>query len=173
MARRVFVTPEDVDIAQRLRDSYTVSGEYRAALSVLLLDQGGLSKETVATIFGVDPRTIYDDIQRIKDFESITRGQWGGARNNLLSFEQEELFLEKYLPLAENAEVTSMVPVFEEYQKLVGKLLPKSTFYRMLKRHTWRMIDPDTVHPKANKEAQEEFKKKSLKKKWRKALKKM
>jgi hypothetical protein len=25
MARRVFVTPEDVDIAQRLRDSYTVS----------------------------------------------------------------------------------------------------------------------------------------------------
>jgi transposase len=167
MGRKIILTQDDERRALVLRDSHNVSNEYRAALSVLLIRINGLSKESIASIFGVDPRTVYDDIKRIKEPESIIRGQWGGARNNLLTFEDEELFLDHYLPLAKEGAITSMSSLFLVYKKQVGKNIPKSTFYRMLNRHSWRMVDPDTVHPKANIEEQEEFKKDS-KKTWRK-----
>jgi hypothetical protein len=42
-----------------------------------------------------------------------------------------------------------------------------STVYRILARHGWRKVAPDTCHPKHDAEAQAEFKKNSPKR-WRK-----
>jgi hypothetical protein len=41
--------------------------------------------------------------------------------------------------------------------------IPPSTVYRLLARHGWRKIAPDTCHPKRDVEAQETFKKTSQK----------
>jgi transposase len=41
----------------------------------------------------------------------------------------------------------------------VGQQVHKSTISRLLKRHGWRKPVPRPVHPKANPEAQAQFKK--------------
>jgi hypothetical protein len=38
-----------------------------------------------------------------------------------------------------------------------------STTYRLLARHGWRKVQPDTKHPKSDPAAQDEFKKNSPK----------
>ncbi|HEY6406604.1 MAG TPA: winged helix-turn-helix domain-containing protein, partial [Ktedonobacteraceae bacterium] len=41
----------------------------------------------------------------------------------------------------------------------VGHEVAESTIYRLLGRHGWRKLMPRPTHPKASKEAQEQFKK--------------
>jgi hypothetical protein len=41
----------------------------------------------------------------------------------------------------------------------LGRSIPLSTTYRLLARHGWRKIQPDTKHPKSDPAVQEEFKK--------------
>jgi hypothetical protein len=43
--------------------------------------------------------------------------------------------------------------------KHLGHDTSPSTTYRMLARHGWRKVQPDTKHPKSDQAAQEEFKK--------------
>ena len=52
-------------------------------------------------------------------------------------------------------------------EKRLGKTVAASTVYRILARHGWRKVTPDTCHPKRDAKAQEEFKKNSSKR-WRK-----
>jgi transposase len=47
-------------------------------------------------------------------------------------------------------------------QKL-GKPVKPSVVYRLLERHGWRKVAPDTHHPKSDPKIQEEWKKKSQK----------
>ena len=47
-------------------------------------------------------------------------------------------------------------------QKL-GRAVTHSVVYRMLARHGWRKVAPDTRHPKSDPAAQEEWKKNSPK----------
>src|SRR4030042_86863 len=41
----------------------------------------------------------------------------------------------------------------------LGRSIPMSTTYRLLARHGWRKVQPDTKHPKSKPVIQEEFKK--------------
>ena len=52
--------------------------------------------------------------------------------------------------------IPSLKPTFE---KALGRKVAPSTLYRMLARHGWRKLAPDTAHPKGDPERREEFKK--------------
>ena len=54
--------------------------------------------------------------------------------------------------------VPRLKPAFE---KALGRKIALSTLYRMLARHDWRKLAPDTAHPKGDPERREEFKKNS------------
>ncbi|MDR1084686.1 MAG: winged helix-turn-helix domain-containing protein [Deltaproteobacteria bacterium] len=41
----------------------------------------------------------------------------------------------------------------------MGRVTPRSAFYKFLNRHNWRKVLPDTRHPKRDPLLQEEFKK--------------
>ena len=167
MARTFESTPEEVARARELVQTHANEREYRAALIFLFMSLKKVTAEDCAEVFGITVQTVFNDTARIRDPEPPPKGEWGGARNNLLTFDEETQFLKKYEPAAIAGEIISMKEMHCEYNQLVGRDTPPSTFYRLLKRHDWRPVLPDTRHPKASPEAQEEFKKKHFKKSWR------
>ncbi len=54
--------------------------------------------------------------------------------------------------------IPSLKPAFE---KAIGREIALSTLYRVLARHGWRKLTPDTAHPKGDPLRQESFKKNS------------
>jgi len=54
----------------------------------------------------------------------------------------------------------------QKLQEELGCPVSSSYSYRVMKRHDWRKVVPRPVHPKADKEAQEDFKKNSAKSSW-------
>jgi transposase len=161
MARPIKFSQKELSRAKDLRDNYKNERECRAAACFLLMALHGLTRENVAEVFGVTPKTVSDDIERIRHPETRNKGDWGGARNCLMTLEKEAQFLQGFLNMSKAGLVITMPEVNAEYNKLVGKETPKSTFDRLLKRHEWRKVLPDTRHPQGNPEVQEEFKKNS------------
>jgi hypothetical protein len=56
-------------------------------------------------------------------------------------------------------EIATVAKIKEDYEKLVGQTVHKTTIYRLLERHQWRKIVPRQSHPKVNEQEQEAFKK--------------
>lgn len=85
--------------------------------------------------------------------------QRGGRRRENLTINEEKAIVEEFKKRAENAEILEVSKIKEFYESKIGKEVPKSTVYRMLKRQDWRKIAPRPTHPKSNPEAMENFKK--------------
>jgi transposase len=150
---------DDINRAINLRANHTNEREYRAALVFLMMSERTKTARQVAQFFGVTEKTVFDDMDKIRNPESTSKGVWGGGNNHLMTFDEEESFLGEYLDKANEGQIINMTEMHVEFNRRVQKETPKSTFYRMLKRHGWRKILPDTIHPKADPEKQEMFKK--------------
>jgi len=85
--------------------------------------------------------------------------QRGGRRRENLTIMEEKNIVEEFRKKAENAEILEVSKIKEYYEEKIGKKVPKSTVYRMLKRQDWRKIEPRPTHPNSNPQAIEEFKK--------------
>ena len=85
----------------------------------------------------------------------------GGRRRQYLSWEEEQDFLAPFFSRAERGEIATAGEIQQAFEARVGHEVHKSTISRLLKRHCWRKIVPHSLHPKANPEAQAEFKKTS------------
>ena len=77
-----------------------------------------------------------------------------------MTFEEEKIFLEQFLEESNKGMISTVKKIKLAYEKKIGKNVHKTTIYRLLKRHNWRKVVPRPIHPKSNKEEQEEFKKK-------------
>jgi transposase len=95
--------------------------------------------------------------------ESVQAGasppRWGGRRRSLMTFDEEQAFL---APWAEHAKAGSILVVSVIRAALaqrLGRPVKPSVVYRLLERHGWRKVAPDTHHPKSNPAAQEDWKK--------------
>ncbi len=88
-----------------------------------------------------------------------TRGNWGGRRHALLTVAEEEEFLAPWLEQAKAGGVLVMSPVRAALAQRVGRPVKASVVYRLLTRHGWRKVTPDTRHPTSNPHVQEEWKK--------------
>ena len=85
--------------------------------------------------------------------------QRGGRRRENLTIMEEKTIVEEFRKKTENAEILEVSKIKEYYEKRIGKKVPKSTVYRMLKRQDWRKIAPRPTHPNSSPQAIEEFKK--------------
>jgi len=85
----------------------------------------------------------------------------GGRRRQYLTWEEEQAFLAPFFTRAERGAIATAGEIQRAFEAQVGHEVHKSTISRLLNRHGWRKPVPRPVHPKANPEAQAQFKKTS------------
>lgn len=159
MARQVHISDEAIQQAKQLREQATTIKEYRRALSVLLVAQLGLDADQAAEVLGSSRRTVFRDRSNICSQDDSNMKSWGGRRHCAMTIKQEREFLAEWEAKATAGGVLTVPPIHAALVARLGHDAPMSTTYRLLARHGWRKVQPDTKHPKSDPVAQDEFKK--------------
>ena len=159
MARTVCISPDEVQKAKQLRDQATTVTEYRKALAVILIAEHGFDANRTAEAMGASRRTIFRDRNHIRNQDDSLRKTWGGRRNFSMTIEEEQQFLLQWSNQAVQGGVFTVLPLHAALVERIGHDIPLSTTYRLLARHGWRKVQPDTKHPNSDPATQEEFKK--------------
>jgi transposase len=117
--------------------------------------------ESIAKHVSVSKATVNKTISEYNRFgpSIIECKSKGGRRRSYLTYEEEKEFLYPYIALANEGKIATAKEIHIAFNEKVGKQVAPSTIYRLLERHQWREIVPRTAHPKADKQAQEAFKK--------------
>ena len=157
MARTARFADEEVARARELRNNATTVMEMRKALSVLLVAEAGLDASQTSEILGISERTVFRNRSSIRYQDEERRNTWGGRRHYSMTIEQERDFLHTWEAKAIEGGVLSVPPVHAALVERLGRSIPMSTTYRLLARHGWRKVQPDTKHPKSKPVIQEEF----------------
>lgn len=163
MARTACIGDDELIKARKLRDQAESAMDLRKALSVLLVTEAGLETSMAAKTLGISERTLFRNRGDLRDQDKRPKGTWGGRRHCSMTIEEEREFLSQWESVATAGGVISVPPVHTALAKRLGRKIPPSTTYRLLARHGWRKVQPDTRHPKSDLAVQEEFKKKSRK----------
>ena len=141
-------------------------GQLKAAQAVLLPACAGTTLEQTASLLGVGRASVHRLQQQFRQTlqaPSLPRKPWGGRRRGLLSWEEEEAFLAPWVETARQAGVLVVSPLRAALAEKLGRKIAPSVVYRLLARHGWRKVAPDTRHPKSDPAAQSEWKKNSPK----------
>ena len=119
--------------------------------------------EEIATCVGVSKSLVQKMISRYnrEGIQAIEIKSCGGRHHEYLSIEEEEKFLAPFFQKAERGELTTVREIHRAYEVQIGNAVHETTIYRLLERHNWRKLLPRSVHPKADTQAQEDFKKNS------------
>lgn len=163
MARKACFSTEEVQRAKQLRDQASTVTDYRKALSVILVGEYGIDADRAADLLGTSRLTIFRDRSSIRNQDDTPKKTWGGRRNYVMSVEEEEEFLSQWQQKAAAGGVLTVPPLHAALVERLGHDIPMSTTYRLLARHGWRKVQPDTKHPKSDPAMQDEFKKNSPK----------
>lgn len=92
-------------------------------------------------------------------FDSFSPKAKGGRRRENMSLKEEAELINKFREEAGKGNLVEVSSIHKAYEEKLGRKADRSLIYNILERHNWRKISPRPVHPKRNKEAQEEFKK--------------
>lgn len=141
--------------------------EFRCAQAVLLPAIMGATLEQAATLLGVSRASVPRLRERFR--RNVQEGglppSWGGRRRSLLSFGQEKEFLDPWAQQAKAGGILVVSVIRAALAQHLGRPIKPSVVYRLLERHGWRKVAPDTHHPKSDPSAQEEWKK-NFRKRW-------
>jgi len=164
MARPRRVDMRLVAQAQTLALQAKTVDELRSAQAVLLPGLLDATLEQTAAVLGVGRATVVRYQSRLR--ERIARPskpvpQWGGRRRAAMSLEEERRFLEPWAKMAAEGGMLIVSPLRAALAQHLGRPVAFSVVYRLLARHGWRKVAPDTRHPKSDPAAQQEWKKNS------------
>ena len=117
--------------------------------------------EEIAKHCGVSKAMVHQVISTYNRLgvEAVETAGKGGRRHEYLTLEEEHQFLAPFFARAEGGEIATTAEIWQAFEARVGHQIDDSTIYRLLHRHGWRKLMPRPRHPKASKEAQEQFKK--------------
>lgn len=130
---------------------------------VELVAEYGFDADSAAELLGTSRRTIFRDRSNIRSQDDTPKKTWGGRRNSSMTIEEEREFLSQWIEKAAAGGVLTVPPIHAALVERLGHDTPMSTTYRLLARHGWRKVQPDTKHPKSDPAMQDEFKKNSRK----------
>jgi len=152
----------EIEGAKRLATEAKSLMQLRQSQAILIPALTGASLDTTAEILGLGRNRVC--VLRRQFRASGHQGveakeKRGGRRHQLMTVEQETAFLSPWVEKAAGGGVLVVPPIHAALEGAVGRRVPKSTVYRLLARHGWRKLAPDTRHPKVDREAQEAFKK--------------
>src|SRR5919108_5723664 len=117
--------------------------------------------EDIARHCGVSKATVHAVIASYnrQGVAAVETAGKGGRRSGYLSLEEEQEFLAPFFERAEKGELATTEEIWRAFEARVGQQVDDSTIYRLLNRHDWRKLMPRPRHPKADLQAQEQFKK--------------
>jgi len=161
----------DVELVRQARKAVahaTGLQELRAAQAVLVPAVTGATLTMTAALLGVGRATVARLQARFRHSVktvsgSAPRRHWGGRRNALPTVEEESEFLAPWVEQARAGGMLVVSPLRAALAQRLGKPVKASVVYRLLARHGWRKVAPDTRHPKSDPQAQEDWKKHSRK----------
>jgi transposase len=161
----------DEELVKKARDAVADPGnmtELRSAQAVLLPAIMGASLEQTATLLGVSRASVPRLQARFRQSMQTKESQsgWGGRRRSLMTFDEEKEFLEPWAQQAKAGCILVVSVIRAALAQHLGRPIKPSVVYRLLERHGWRKVAPDTHHPKSDPAAQEEWKK-NFRKCWR------
>jgi transposase len=166
MARPRQIDQELVQKAQTVVAQATDLQELRAAQAVLLPALLGTTLEQTASLLGVGRATVHRLQARFRERSSsgcfVSRPR-GGRRRALMSIEEERAFLAPWVEQAKSGSVLVISVIRAALAQRLGRPVAASVAYRLLARHGWRKVAPDTRHPKSDLQIQEDWKKNSPK----------
>lgn len=166
MARPRRIDPLLVKRAQETAATATSVDLLRRCQAVLLPGLLGLTLEQTAAALGVGRATVarlQAAFRSEKTAASKIARPWGGRRHSLLTPAEEREFLQPWVEQAQSGRVVVVSPIRAALAQRLGQPVKASVVYRLLARHGWRKVAPDTRHPKSNPEVQEDWKKNSTK----------
>jgi transposase len=169
MARPRKINEELVRQAQHAVSNPKDATELRCAQSVLFPAIMGATLEQTAALLGVSRASVPRLQARFR--QSMQTGKsppnnWGGRRRELMTFDEEKKFLEPWEQQAKDGGILVVSVIRAALAQHLGRSVKASFVYRLLERHGWRKVAPDTHHPKSDLAAQEEWKK-NFRKHWR------
>ncbi len=118
-----------------------------------------------AEILGVKESKIRYTVQLYnklgKDWR--TYGKWGGRREarSIMSLEEEKKLLSEIETLALEGKILIYKHIKGIVEIKIGKKVSDDYIWDLFNRHKWKKKAPRPSHPKADKQAQEEYKKNS------------
>ena len=166
MARSRRIDPLVVKRAQLTAATSTSVESLRQCQAVLLPALFGATLEQTAAVLGVGRATVarlQTAFRNQGPAELNPARNWGGRRQSLLTSEEEVAFLKPWLESAAAGNLVVVSPIRAALAQRLGKPIKPSVVYRLLARHGWRKVAPDTRHPKSQPEVQADWKKNSLK----------
>jgi transposase len=166
MARPRRIDPLIVKRAQLTAATSTSVESLRQCQAVLLPALFGATLEQSAAALGVGRATVARLQAAFRKHPSAVSNparNWGGRRQSLLTPEEEDDFLKPWLESAATGNLVVVSPIRAALAQRLGQPVKPSVVYRLLARHGWRKVAPDTRHPKSKPEVQEAWKKNSPK----------
>ena len=137
----------------------TTLAQLRQAQAVLLPALFGLTKSQTAAAIGLSTSRVGTLQAEARNPSPVPKAAHGGRRRERMTFAEEVAFLEPWKKEAETAGMIIVPPLHEALARMLGKKIHHSQVYRMLARHGWRKVAPDSRHPKSDAEVREAWKK--------------
>lgn len=152
-------------LAQASLKSATRADELRIAQAVLLPLELGLSLEQTAKAIG---RSVGATCRMRVNFCAVAAGTRAPAQSKRMlrnraadTLAREAEVLDKVLAKANEGGIVIIPRLKPLIEKELGHTIALSGLYRMLHRHQWRKLAPDTQHPQGDPEARAIWKKNS------------
>src|ERR1035441_2162040 len=164
MARPRRIDPVVVKRAQMTAAVTTSVESLRQCQAVLLPALFGATLEQTAAVLGVGRATVPRLQAAFRQHEPAVSNpvrNWGGRRKSLLTQKEEVAFLKPWLERAAAGQLVVVSPIRAALAQRLGQPVNPLVVYRLLARHGWRKVAPDTRHPKSQPEVQEAWKKNS------------
>ena len=162
---RPFTGQGSLEAARKARDEARTADELRIALAVLLPLEAGLNLTQTALVLGRSRHTtcaLRTDFCARASGLRATRRKKAELRNRAKStLQAEAAALDAALAGAAEGAVLVIPCLKEKIEAHLGHSVSLSGVYRMLARHGWRKLAPDTEHPQGNAQAREKWKKNS------------
>ena len=164
MAKPTKLSQEIIHRAHQQVETAKTAEDMKRALAVILPAEFGVTQARAAHALGIGLATVkryQTGMFREVHKKGPRRQRRGGRHNETISLETERAFLGEWARRASEGGVVVVGQLREALQRRVGAKIPLYTMYRMLARHGWRKVAPDTRHPKSDPAAQEAYKKNS------------
>jgi len=154
-----------ISAAKELLKNAKTADQLRLAQAVLLPVELGLSLEQTAACIG---RSVGATCTMRTRFAKIAQGAMPAPRSKSAlrnrahaDLAQEAAALDVVMAAANEGGIVVIPRIHAQLQAQLGKPLALSSVYRMLARHGWRKLAPDTRHPQGNPALREEWKRNS------------